>query len=76
MSKKPAKRVSSPTVSAPKIDEGALVLYVGATPSVRHECPECGKITGRGMLREFKGVLYCSRGCVAVVRKAAEVQPA
>ena len=73
---KPSKKVSSPTGSAPKIDAGALVLYVGATPSVRHECPECGKITGRGMLREFKSVLYCSRGCVAVVRRAAEVQPA
>jgi len=76
MSKKPAKKVSSPTFSAPKIDEGALGLYIGATPSVRHECPECGKITGRGMLREFKGVLYCSRSCVAAVRRATEVQPA
>jgi hypothetical protein len=76
MSKKPAKKPSSPTVSAPKIDEGVQVLYVGATPSVRHECSECGKITGRGMLREFKSVLYCSRRCVAAVRRATEVQPA
>ena len=76
MSKKPAKKPSSPVVSVPKIDEGTQVLYVGATPSVRHECPEWGKITGRGMLREFKSVLYCSRGCVAVVRRASEVQPA
>ena len=76
MSKKPVKKPSSAVPSAPKIDEGTQILYVGATPSVRHQCPECGKITGRGMLREFKSTLYCSRSCVAAVRRAAEIQPA
>ena len=77
MAKKPAKRnITNTTVPVVKVDDGYQVLYIGASKSVHHTCPECGKITGRGMLREFKSVLYCSRGCVAVVRKAAEVQPA
>ena len=71
---KPAKRnVSNTTVLAPKIDDGQNVLYVGAGKSVFHKCPECSKSTGKGMVREYKGELYCSRSCVMSHKSKVEV---
>lgn len=68
--KKPAKRNNS-TPSAPvkAIDEGINVLYVGAGKSVLIECPKCGQQTSKGIVREYKSVLYCSVGCVRSVKR-------
>jgi hypothetical protein len=71
---KPAKRnVSNTVVSTPKIDDGQNVLYVGAGKSVFHKCPVCNKSTGKGMVREYKNELFCSRGCVVSHKSKAEV---
>jgi hypothetical protein len=71
---KPAKRnVSNTVISTPKIDDGQNVLYVGAGKSVFHECPVCGKSTGKGMIREYKSELFCSRGCVVSHKSKTEV---
>lgn len=69
MSKKPAKKPSSPTMAAPKIDDGMNVLYIGLNKELKHVCPECNKVSGKGMLREYKGTLYCSKGCVLVFKR-------
>lgn len=69
MANKPAKRnVSNTTIPTAKIDDGQNVLYVGAGKSVFHECPICGKSTGKGMLREYKNTMYCSSYCVRVMK--------
>lgn len=68
-SKKPAKRPSSPTTSAPKVDEGTLVRFIGAVKGVTHNCPYCGSMKRKAMMREYKGVLYCSRSCVLGVKR-------
>jgi hypothetical protein len=73
-SKKPAKRnVSNTSVSIPKIDDGINVLYVGAGKSVFHKCPICSKSTGKGIVREYKNELFCSRGCVISHKNKFEV---
>jgi hypothetical protein len=73
-SNKPAKRnVSNSTPSAPKVDDGINVLYVGAGKSVFHKCPECSRSTGKGIVREYKNELYCSRSCVMSHKSKVEV---
>ena len=72
MSKKPAKKGPSSTPSAPVIDEGKNVLYVGLGKTLHHECPQCRKSTKKGIVREYKGVLYCSVGCVRNFKKKEE----
>lgn len=69
MAKKPAKRPTTTIAAAPKFDDGLNVLYIGLNKEMKHVCPECGKISGKGILREFKNILYCSRGCVLTLRK-------
>jgi len=66
--KKPAKR-STTTLAAPKEDYGKPTLYVGLTPDTNHVCPECGKKTKRAIVREYKGILYCAKACVAKVKR-------
>lgn len=74
MANKPAKRnVSNTTIPTAKIDDGQNVLYVGAGKSVFHACPICGKSTGKGMIREYKNELFCSRGCVMSHKSKTEV---
>jgi hypothetical protein len=69
-SNKPAKRnISNSSPSVPKVDEGAKVLYVGATKSVFHSCPECSSKRRKGMVIDYKGSLYCSRNCVRSVKR-------
>jgi hypothetical protein len=71
---KPAKRnVSNSAPSAPKVDDGQNVLYVGAGKNVFHKCPVCNKSTGKGIVREFKNELFCSRGCVMSHKAKMEV---
>jgi len=71
---KPAKRnVSNSAPSVPKVDDGQNVLYVGAGKSVFHKCPVCSKSTGKGIVREYKNELYCSRGCVVSHKSKTEV---
>ena len=71
---KPAKKnISNTVISAPKIDDGINVLYVGAGKSVFHKCPECSRSTGKGIVREYKSELYCSRGCVMSHKTKTEV---
>jgi hypothetical protein len=71
---KPAKRNVSNTVAPTvKIDEGQNVLYVGAGKSVFHKCPICSKSTGKGMVREYKNEIFCSRRCVVLHKSKTEV---
>lgn len=76
MSKKPAKKPSSPTASTPKVDEGILVRYIGALKGVSYSCPFCGSLKRKAMMREYKGTLYCSRRCVQGIKRkeASDVQ--
>ena len=54
-SNKPAKRnVSNSALSAPKVDDGINVLYVGAGKSVFHKCPVCSKSTGKELSGSIK----------------------
>jgi hypothetical protein len=74
MSKKPAKKPSSSaTPPAPKIDTGINVMYIGYK-GVKHTCPHCGSSRGKGMVREYKSVLYCGIGCVLSYKRINEVQ--
>ena len=65
--RKPAKR--STTTPVVREDYGKPTLYVGLTPDTNHVCPECGKKTKRAIIREYKGVLYCGKGCVAAQKR-------
>lgn len=66
--KKPAKRSTSTPVAL-KEDYGKPTLYVGLTPDTNHVCSECGKKTKRAIIREYKGILYCAKACVAKVKR-------
>lgn len=72
MSKKPAKKGPSTSPVAPVVDEGKNVLYVGLGKTIIHECPQCGKSTKKGIVREYKGNLYCSVGCVRELKRNEE----
>ena len=59
MANKPAKRnISNSVAPTPKVDTGINVMYVGYK-GVQHTCPSCGSSRGKGMVREYKSVLYC-----------------
>ena len=74
MSKKPAKKPSSSAVPpTPKVDSGINVMYIGYK-GVTHTCPSCGSSRGKGMVREYKSVLYCGVGCVISYKRINEVQ--
>ncbi len=66
--RKPAKR-STTTPITPKEDYGKPTLYVGLTPDANHICPECNKKTKRAIIREYKGILYCTKTCVAKAKR-------
>lgn len=66
-SRKPAKRSTNLVVVAE--DYGKPTLYVGLTPDANHVCPECGKKTKRAIIREYKGILYCAKGCVGKAKR-------
>jgi hypothetical protein len=66
--KTPAKRSTSTPVT-PKEDYGKPTLYVGLTPDTNHICPECSKKTKRAIIREYKGILLCSKNCVAQIKR-------
>lgn len=73
MSKKPAKKPSSSAVPpTPKVDSGINVMYIGYK-GVTHTCPSCGSSRGKGMVREYKSVLYCGVGCVLSFKRINEV---
>jgi predicted RNA-binding Zn-ribbon protein involved in translation (DUF1610 family) len=72
MSKKPAKKPSTPAVSVPKVDEGTLVRFIGAFKGVTYSCPYCGSLKRKAMMRDYKGTLYCSRSCVQGVKRKEE----
>ena len=73
MSKKPAKKLSSTAVPpTPKVDSGINVMYIGYK-GVKHTCPSCGSSRGKGMVREYKSVLYCGVGCVLSFKRINEV---
>ena len=74
MSKKPAKKLSSTAVPpTPKVDSGINVMYIGYK-GVKHTCPSGGSSRGKGMVREYKSVLYCGVGCVLSHKRINEVQ--
>lgn len=66
-SRKPAKRSTNLVVVVE--DYGKPTLYVGLTPDANHVCPECDKKTKRAIIREYKGILYCSKGCVGKAKR-------
>jgi hypothetical protein len=73
MSKKPAKKPSSTAIPpTPKVDSGINVMYIGYK-GVIHTCPSCGSSRGKGMVREYKSVLYCGVGCVLSFKRINEV---
>jgi uncharacterized protein (DUF983 family) len=73
MAKKPAKRnVSNAQAPAVKKNEGEIVFYMGLAKGVMNTCPRCGGKTGKGVLRQYKGDLYCSRNCAVSVIEADE----
>lgn len=71
--KKPAKKTvtSSAVAPTPKVDTGINVLYLGYK-GVKHVCPVCNSWRGKGMVREYKSVLYCSIGCVTSFKTISE----
>lgn len=74
MSKKPAKRRNSdPSVVVKKVDTGFNVRFIGSK-GFPHTCPICGSQRGKGMVREYKGVLYCGTGCVMKHKRLTEVE--
>ena len=74
MSKKPAKRrTSDPSVVVKKVDTGFNVRYIGSK-GFPHTCPICGSQRGKGMVREYKTVLYCGTGCVMKHKRLTEVE--
>ena len=75
MSKKPAKKPASSSAipPTPKVDTGINVMYIGYK-GVKHTCPSCGSSRGKGMVREYKSVLYCGVGCVLSHKRINEVQ--
>ena len=74
MSKKPAKKRNSDSLTAvKKIDNGFNVRYIGSK-GFPHVCPICGSQRGKGMVREYKTVLYCGTGCVTKHKKLTEVE--
>lgn len=75
MSKKPAKKRTVDSVApVKKVDTGINVRYVGSK-GCQHVCPVCGSARGKGMVREYKTVLYCGVGCVISHKKLTEVEP-
>jgi hypothetical protein len=74
MSKKPAKRPSgsTSTTSTVKVDEGVLTKFIGAAKGVAYSCPHCGSLKRKAMMRDYKGVLYCSRSCVRGIKRNEE----
>ena len=73
-SKKPAKRnISNSSPSVAKIDHGFNVRYVGSK-GFPHVCPICKSERGKGMVREYKTVLYCGTGCVMKHKRLTEVE--
>lgn len=74
MSKKPAKkRNSDSSTLVKKIDNGFNVRYIGSK-GFPHVCPICGSQRGKGMVREYKTVLYCGTGCVMKHKRLTEVE--
>lgn len=71
MAKKPAKRnVTNATVTPVKKNEGELILYMGLTSGAMNTCEVCGGKTRKGMVRLYKGKLYCSKLCaISVIEK-------
>lgn len=75
MASKPAKRnVTNQATSVAKKNEGEIVLYMGLTKEVMNTCPNCGKKTGKGIVRKYKENLYCSKRCVVMVVELDEGQ--
>jgi hypothetical protein len=74
MSKKPSKRrTSDPSVVVKKVDTGFNVRFIGSK-GFPHTCPICGSQRGKGMVREYKTVLYCGTGCVMKHKRLTEVE--
>ena len=74
MSKKPAKkRNTESAMPVKKIDTGFNVRYIGSQ-GCHHVCPVCSSSRGKGMVREYKNILYCGVGCVMKHKKLTEVE--
>lgn len=70
MANKPTKKnISNSAPLSPKIDDGVNVLYIGLNKLVKHVCPECNKVSGKGILREYRNTMYCSSHCVHMMQK-------
>ena len=68
MANKPAKRnVTNTSAPVQKKNEGEIVMYVSMNKSTMSSCGLCGKKTSKGILRQYKDELYCSKSCVTWV---------
>ena len=64
MANKPAKKnISNSSPSVKKKNEGDIVMYIGMTKGIMNTCPTCGNKTSKGILRQYKNELYCSKRC-------------
>jgi hypothetical protein len=71
MANKPAKKnITNSSTPVKKKNEGDIVMYIGMTKGIMNSCPVCGGKTSKGILRQYKNELYCSKRCaVSVIEK-------
>jgi hypothetical protein len=71
MANKPAKKnITNSSSSVKKKNEGDIVMYIGMTKGIMNTCPACGNKTSKGILRQYKNELYCSKTCaISVIEK-------
>lgn len=68
MANKPAKRnVTNTNAPSKKKNEGEIVMYVSMSKSIMSRCALCSKKTSKGILRQYKDELYCSKSCATWV---------
>jgi hypothetical protein len=74
MANKPAKRnITNSNAPAKKKNEGEIVMYVSMNKETMSSCGLCGKKTSKGILRQYKDELYCSKSCVTWVIQKDEI---
>jgi hypothetical protein len=74
MANKPAKRnITNSNAPVKKKNEGEIVMYISMNKETMSRCLLCGKKTSKGILRQYKDELYCSKSCVTWVIQKDEI---